>query len=390
MNFADSFRATLCWVAITYLCISSLETVGQSRLNSLTVTNANGVEVLNLTGQGVTGSDHRLEISSDLGMNQWRTLLTVRATKPALQFLVTNTLVTVSKVQFYRLVVEGSNQPPAGMAWIPGGEFRMGSALGDDNAAPAHTVTLHSYYLDRFEVSKALWDNVRNWAIKGGYGIDQVGSGKASSHPITTISWFDMVKWCNARSEREGRSPAYFSDPGLTRIYRTGRQQPFVRWDTGYRLPTEAEWERGARGGATGHRFPWSDSDFINHKRANYTSVLNGAFDDNVTPGYHPAFAIGSRPFTSSVGSFPSNGFGLYDMAGNVWEWCWDEFALYPIQPQADPRGPEGNSSKVLRGGGWQFSANYCTVSGRDYGVPTNPNPSIGFRAAMSAQALFP
>ena len=113
----------------------------------------------------------------------------------------------------------------------------------------------------------------------------------------------------------------------------------------GYRLPTEAEWEKAARGGASGHRFPWSDADTITHSRANYyVRTQNGtnyyAYDISPTPGDHPIFNDGTLPYTSPVGSFAANGYGLYDMAGNVWEWCWDWYGLYSSGSQTDSHGP--------------------------------------------------
>ena len=133
-----------------------------------------------------------------------------------------------------------------------------------------HTVYLSAFYMDRKEVTKALWDEVYSWAITHGYSFEYGAQGKAANHPAHSMTWYDAVKWCNARSEREGKVPAYYTDVGLTVRYRSGQVAPYVNWSTGYRLPTEAEWEKAARGGASGQRFPWSDSDTIQHSRANY------------------------------------------------------------------------------------------------------------------------
>jgi formylglycine-generating enzyme required for sulfatase activity len=203
-----------------------------------------------------------------------------------------------------------------------------------------------------------------------------------------------MVKWSNARSEKEGLTPAYYTEAAQTNVYRTGRTNvanEWVKWTAGYRLPTEAEWEKAMRGGASGHRFPWTDVETINHSQANYwVYQLNGTnyffYDVNPTPGYHPTYATGGYPYTSPVGSFAANGYGLYDMAGNVWEWCWDWFdgAYYSSSPETDPRGPASSpsGSRVLRGGVWYGYAGSSRCAARDYYNPGYAgNVSyIGFR----------
>ena len=131
-----------------------------------------------------------------------------------------------------------------------------------------------------------------------------------------------MVKWCNARSEKEGLAPCYHTDVARTAVYRTGRvdvTNDMVNWSAnGYRLPTEAEWEKAARGGLVGRRFPWGDQ--ITHSLANYSSDSIYPYDTSPTRGYHPDYQAGGAPYTSPVGNFAANGYGLYDMAGNVYE----------------------------------------------------------------------
>ena len=239
--------------------------------------------------------------------------------------------------------------------------------------------------MDKYDVTKALWDTVYQWAIVHSYTFDNPGSGKASTHPVQTIDWYDCVKWCNARSEKEGRVPAYYTDAGLGVRYRTGQVPPYVSWSSGYRLPTEAEWEKAARGGASGQRFPWGNT--ISWGQANYyASPGSFSYDVNPTSGWNPAWTGGGSPYTTAVGTFAANGYGLYDMAGNVWQWCWDWYGAYSSGLQTDPRGPTSGSYRVGRGGGWGNDANGCRSAYRDPGYSNGPTISgsgFGFRSVL-------
>jgi formylglycine-generating enzyme required for sulfatase activity len=250
------------------------------------------------------------------------------------------------------------------MVLIPGG-----TNSGTDPDFGAYDLTVSSFYMDQYEVTKAKWDEVYTWAIANGYGFDHVGSGKAANHPVHTVSWYDVVKWCNARSQKEGR-PAVYTVGGA--VYKTGKSDNVVQTSSaGYRLPTDVEWEYAARGGLSGRRFPWGDSDEIQHARANYYSSSSFSYDTSPTRGYHPTYNDGAFPYASPVGSFAANGYGLYDMSGNAWEWCFD---WYP--------GYEG-SLRVLRGGSWDYGAPYCRVGSRDYHLPGGAHIIFGFRAAL-------
>ena len=261
-------------------------------------------------------------------------------------------------------VTSGSLPAPAGMVLIPGG-----TNAGTDPDFGAYSLTVDSFYMDKYEVTKALWDEVYAWAIANGYSFDYAGSGKAANHPVHSVNWYDVVKWCNARSQKEGRQPVY-TVSGAT--YKGGRSNDVVQTSAaGYRLPTDVEWEYAARGAAIGRRFPWSDSDEIQHARANYYSYDVYSYDTSPTRGFHPTYNDGISPYTSPAGSFAANGYGLHDMAGNVWEWCFD---WYP--------GYEG-SSRVFRGGSWGNSAAYCRVGIRYFDFPVNAYDSFGFRAVL-------
>jgi formylglycine-generating enzyme required for sulfatase activity len=286
--------------------------------------------------------------------------------------------------------------PPSGMALIPAGSFTMGATtnMGHESYSeevPQHSVYVSAFYMDRYEVTKALWNNVKAWNGGNGYSYSYGGSGKAANHPVHTIYWYDMVKWCNARSQQEGLVPCYYTDAGLTVIYQTGQVAPYVKWNAnGYRLPTEAEWEKAARGGASGKRFPWSDANTINHSRANYSvyqyyGTNDFTYDVSPTSGRHPTFATGDYPYTSPVGYFAANGYGLYDMAGNVWEWCWDwhqsDWYSQAGATQNDTRGPTGPLSyRVLRGGAWVSGADFARCASRVNSTPSSTYDVDGFR----------
>ena len=298
------------------------------------------------------------------------------------------------KILTHRPKIPSATKVPSDMVLIPVGSFTMGDTLGDeslpDRETPTHTVAVSAFYLDRYEVTKALWDEVYTWAVAHGYTFAGTGSGKAANHPVWGINWYDAVKWCNARSEKEGRVPAYYTSAAQTTIYRSdqGTPAPFttdvqndgVKWNSGYRLPTEAEWEYAARGGLSGKRFPWGDT--ISHSQANYYSTNSYRYDVSPTRGYHPSYQSGGAPYTSPVGSFAPNGYGLYDMAGNVIEWCWDQYGSYSSGSQTDPRGPSSDSIRVARGGIWFTSASLCRASRRN---GYSPIGGAGFRCALPA-----
>jgi formylglycine-generating enzyme required for sulfatase activity len=275
--------------------------------------------------------------------------------------------------QFYRVVATVTNAaapgaPPAQQVLVP-----AGTNSGTDPDAGAYSLTnVSAFYMDNFEVTKALWDAVKNWSDSNGYAYDNIGSGKGTNHPVQGVNWYDCVKWCNARSQQDGLTPVYYTDAGYTLIYKSGQVNALYVNSavTGYRLPTDVEWQYAARGGVSGQRFPWSDANTIQHTRANYMSesIDPFAYDTSATRNYHPTYTTGNQPYTSPVGAFAPNGYGLYDVAGNVSEWCFDWYPDFE------------NQYRIVRGGSWYDTADACRVAERRLASPNSVSFSKGFR----------
>ena len=244
---------------------------------------------------------------------------------------------------------------PDGMVLIPAGEFEMGSETGQANERPVHTVYLDAFYMDIYEVTnaqyKAFIDENPEWqkeniasAFHDGVYLrlwngNAYPEGKAD-HPVIYVSWYAAMA--------------------------------YAHW-AGKRLPTEAEWEKAARGGLAGKAYPWGDT--FDETRANYGRYFNDPI---------------------AVGQYPPNGYGLYDMAGNISEWCLDEYDpdFYAISSRENPvsggtrealihnfRNVE-KKERVLRGGCWSDNGLVLRVAYRDWGPQHYTSVFRGFRCA--------
>ena len=279
--------------------------------------------------------------------------------------------------------------PVASMAFVPAGFSN-----------PGKEIYTSAFFMDKTEVSKAEWDVVYTWAIANGYVFDNAGAATASDHPVVNINWHDAVKWCNARSEKEGLTPCYYTESGKTTVYRTGLSaldNNWVDWDAdGYRLPTRAEWLKAYWGGNEGSNFfPWpssggSSGDHINGSFGNYDNS-GDPWDDSVASPDYPwettpvAYYDGAQ---TPVGVDMANGFGLYDVYGNVGEWCWDRsFSSWYNEPEAQDDNSKGPNSGLGRtrsayGADWRYSTSSST--GSSYYSDTTVYTFLGFRTVRS------
>ena len=265
---------------------------------------------------------------------------------------------------------------PAGMVTILPGTFTMGSPASEPGRSPdetRHTVTLtRAFDLQRTEVTKAQWDEVRAEGPARGYTDLPVGrngfdGGAGGAHPVTDVSWLDVIKWLNLKSELEGLIPCYRVDGA---VLRTGTAVPECDFSAnGYRLPTEAEWEYAARAGTT-------------------TAFYNGPITHLGTSPLDPNldrigwYGGNSGDNTHPVGLKAPNAWGLFDMVGNVLEWCWDWYDTYPGSA-TDPTGPASGARRVVRGSDWNSPAYACRIAFRRR-YPDIRIVGVGFRAART------
>ena len=309
------------------------------------------------------------------------------------------------------------------MVYVPACTFTMGARDdGDDGTyrhsdeLPRHEVTLSAYYMGKYEVTNGQYCEVLNWAKSMGYLENSTGgsytggdvykngnlllyvdssycqiiySGSFTwkyrdtysmvNHPVVLVSWYGSVAFCNWLSEKEGKTPDYNLST-WEMVNKTGG---------GYRLPTEAEWERAAAWDGSKHWiYGYTSDNGNNRNRYNHYDDLGGT--DFVNP-----LGLSDYPYTSPVGWFngstqtlnsPSP-VGCYDMSGNVWEWChdWYSSTYYQGGAMTNPTGPASGSCRVRRGGGWGGNAQHCRSAYRIISYPSGTYADMGFRVCLQA-----
>ena len=272
------------------------------------------------------------------------------------------------------------------MVHVPGGTFLMGSAEGSPEATdrefPQHEVALSDFWMGECPVTQALWE-----AVMG----DNPARFIDRMRPVEQVSWFDAAVFCNRLSILAGFTPAYLtpagdvyglSADGAWTLPNKGEVRRNAKAD-GYRLPTEAEWEYAARGGPYWIAAPYgSDKELqiadLNepHQAAGYAYAGSDLLDQ--------AGWTNRNDGTQQAGLLLPNTLGLYDLSGNVWEWCQDWYGKYSSDKQQQPASPVSGSYRVIRGGSWNYTSQDCRVAFRSDDIPGNYNGYIGFRLART------
>ena len=267
---------------------------------------------------------------------------------------------------------------PEGFVLIPAGSFWMGYNGGYGDNLPIHEVTITKpFYMGKYEVTQAEYEEFCSYGSLS--PISECGDG--DNYPAYCVSWYDALVYCNKRSMAEGLTPCYSisasTDPKDWGEVPTSSDSTWneveCNWNAnGYRLPTEAEWEYAARAG--------DDTSFsITYAGTNSSSKL----------GNYAWYNKNSNNTSHEVGTKKANAFGLYDMSGNVGEWCWNWYTDYydtEAEGGSDPTGSSAGSNRVLRGGSWSGTSDFCAVSFRNInGGPDYRNCNLGFRVVRQA-----
>jgi formylglycine-generating enzyme required for sulfatase activity len=259
------------------------------------------------------------------------------------------------------------------MVLINGGTFTMGSPAkeaGRNKNETQHQVTVSSFYMCKFVVSQKEYQEVTG---------TNPGRYKGDNLPVEWVSWYDAIEYCNKLSEKEGLTPAYIIEKNQidpNNKCREDTQKWTVTWNrnaNGYRLPTEAEWEYACRAGTA---TPFNTGDNITTFQANYDGER--PYNGNETGIFMKRIM--------SIASFQPNTWGLYNMHGNVWEWCWDWFDAYPGGKQTDPTGPVSGAYRIVRGGSWFHAGKTLRSACRYSDISSFRYLTVGFRVVRSGE----
>ncbi|MBL7793564.1 MAG: SUMF1/EgtB/PvdO family nonheme iron enzyme [Saprospiraceae bacterium] len=265
---------------------------------------------------------------------------------------------------------------------IEGGTFQMGDIMGDKELEneTLHQVTVTTFYLSPYEVTFEEYDHYCEATRKKKPSDSNWGRGK---RPVVNVSWYDAVEYCNWRSSQRGLKPVYIIKKRQKDSNNINRDDGLkwtvkVDWSAnGYRLPTEAEWEYAARAlnGKGGGKVRFGNGkDVADPKEINFNGGGNAK---------KPYSTVGNdRGRTTTVGNFRANSLGLYDMSGNVWEWCWDWYEEYPGIEQTNPKGADSGAWRVFRGGSWIHSPRDVKAAYRGFVDPSGRYIYGGFRLA--------
>jgi formylglycine-generating enzyme required for sulfatase activity len=251
---------------------------------------------------------------------------------------------------------------PDDLVLIRGGIFTMGSPASEPERGTdetQHRVTVGDFYIAASSVTQREYRELMG---------ENPSEFKGDNLPVENVTWFDAARFCNARSVREGLTPAYTI---------SGETVTWNRNANGYRLPTEAEWEYACRAGTT---TPFNTGNNITDRQANCYNHYgyNNNSSGRTSGGYR------GRPI--EVNSFSANSWGLFDMHGNVADWCWDWYGEYGASAQTNPTGPATGTLRVNRGGGWNDFPKHIRSAYRAATPPGNYSFNLGFRLARNAQ----